>query len=132
MAPLLSQDWIGQLSALKPNWDSYGGSPITEAALATVGSISVVPCSSGGIQLETHRDGFDIEIEIGPDGYIISAISVESSHCARRADADTARLEYFFSPGCKLDINGYMQGVREGWTVDQWREYIDAAMKAQL
>jgi hypothetical protein len=62
---------------------------------------------------------------------LYEGISAEMSHCASQADADTARLEYYFSPGCRLDINGYMQGVREGWTVDQWRAYIDAAMQGR-
>ena len=69
-APLLCEDCRGLLSALEPGWDSYRAVPITSEALATVGRIAVVPCGNGGVQLEIHRDGLDIEIEIGPDGRI--------------------------------------------------------------
>lgn len=69
-----------ELSLLKDNWDSYGGKPITELALAEAQLLlkalvaiqavepSVVPCSNGGIQLEWHRNGYDLEIEISPLG----------------------------------------------------------------
>jgi hypothetical protein len=67
-APLIREDWKGRLSSLSPDWDGYGSVPVTEAALATVGEIAVVPCSGGGVQLEMHRDGFDIEIQIDRDG----------------------------------------------------------------
>jgi hypothetical protein len=72
--PLLSEDWKQQLLALETGWDSYKARPITQAAIETLGQFSVVPCSSGGIQFEIHRDGFDIEIEIDPNGKIESAI----------------------------------------------------------
>lgn len=40
----------------------------------TIGAFSTVPCSDGGIQLEIHQDGYDIEICIGPDGIIESVL----------------------------------------------------------
>jgi hypothetical protein len=60
------------LRDLKRDWDSYGAAPIDERVIQKAyeiwrqvsGSWSVVPMSNGGVQLEQHRDGFDIEIII--------------------------------------------------------------------
>jgi hypothetical protein len=60
------------LENLPPNWDSYGAVRIHPAAIrkafdmkkGLTGSWSVVPCSDGGVQLEQHAGGFDIEITI--------------------------------------------------------------------
>lgn len=47
---------------------------------------------------------------------------------ALRADAE--RLEWYFGPASKADwLDTFMTGVRENWTVDQWRAAIDAAME---
>lgn len=75
-APLLGSAWQIQLGNLKPDWDSYGAPAISKDAIATLEHFAVVPCSDGGIQLEVHRDGFNIEIEIAPDGTITQAIGV--------------------------------------------------------
>lgn len=62
------------LASLKENWDSYGGSPITEKALRIARLMltapTIVPMSCGGIQLEWHKNGMDIEIAINEDGVI--------------------------------------------------------------
>lgn len=45
---------------------------------------------------------------------------------------DAERLEWYFSPDSLEDryfVDAYCQGVKERWTVDQWRAAIDAAMK---
>ena len=67
---------------LKANWDSYGAAPVdrftVELALdilfatmqSTSPSPSVVPTSCGGVQLEWHTGGIDLEIEIEPAGLI--------------------------------------------------------------
>ncbi len=70
-APTLGGGWRQTLLALEEDWDSYGAVPIAVAALETLAGFSVVPCSSGGIQLEVHRDGYDIEIEIDAVGRIV-------------------------------------------------------------
>ncbi len=69
-----------ELSLLENNWNSYGGKPITKLALVRADLLLkalqaiqavepfICPCNDGGIQLEWHRNGFDIEIEIAPDG----------------------------------------------------------------
>ena len=66
---------LGALLRLGPGWDSYGSSPIDPhcvvAAIEMAFTIlrddspipSVVPTSRGGLQLEWHRGGVDLEIE---------------------------------------------------------------------
>lgn len=53
-------------------WDSYGADPIQDAALDAADALyarwQAVPTNSGGVQLELHTSGWDIELEIGPDG----------------------------------------------------------------
>ena len=65
---------------MQENWDSYEASPIHESAILRAFNIlseivnpsfslpapSVVPTAKGGIQLEWHRNGVDLEIEIYP------------------------------------------------------------------
>jgi hypothetical protein len=70
---------FAELLALPHNWDGHGGDSIApeavEAAgrfLATVMSSStpaptIVPTSSGGLQLEWHRGGFDVELLFGDE-----------------------------------------------------------------
>jgi hypothetical protein len=67
---------ISQIGDLKENWDSYGARPIdprcAEAAANLLWAVLdsstpkpfVVPTSRGGIQLEWHRAGVDLELEI--------------------------------------------------------------------
>lgn len=67
---------------LNTNWDSYGAAPVdrftVELALDILFAImqrtsplpSVVPTSCGGVQLEWHTGGIDLEIEIEPAGSI--------------------------------------------------------------
>ena len=73
-APQLREDWQQRLALLGPGWDADGGKAITSKAIETLGRFAAVPCSDGGIQLEVHRAGYDIEIEIGPDGRIASVL----------------------------------------------------------
>ena len=80
-APLIGTKWAGRLLALKPNWDSYGAPRISRDAISTIEHFATVPCSDGGIQLEIHRNGFDIEIEVGPDGAIQGALVAREKQC---------------------------------------------------
>jgi hypothetical protein len=73
-APTIGQDWRSVLESLKPGWDSYDALPISSAAMDTLQSFSVVPCNDGSIQIEIHRDGINIEIEIGADGTLGSVL----------------------------------------------------------
>lgn len=70
---------IEALMALGADWDSYGGYPLRPgAALHAVQLLaailandvpapSVVPTSTGGVQLEWHESGADLEMEVNPD-----------------------------------------------------------------
>lgn len=66
-----------RLRQLQPNWDSYGAGPLDPRCIEGAarmladlknagwhGPWSVVPCSNGGVQLEQHCYGIDIEITI--------------------------------------------------------------------
>lgn len=65
---------VSHLTALRPNWDSYGARPIdATSATRVVGFLldhaygglsapSVVPMTDGGVQIEWHRQGIDLEI----------------------------------------------------------------------
>jgi hypothetical protein len=67
---------ISRLGELKANWDSYGGRPIDPycamAAIQFVLSVlgpsiptpAIVPLNRGGIQLEWHRRGVDLEVAV--------------------------------------------------------------------
>ena len=67
---------FAKLNNLQPNWDSYGGLHPTQEAISVAKGLAnallslphVVPVATGGVQLEWHVAGFDIEIEVGPDG----------------------------------------------------------------
>lgn len=72
-APQIGEDWQNRLLALGVEKD-WEGSQITPEAISTVEQFCTVPCNDGGIQLEIHRDGFDIEINIGPGGRIEAAL----------------------------------------------------------
>ena len=71
------------LLELEAGWDSYGGQPINpncvKASLELASTVlrddspnpSVVPTSRGGIQLEWHTGGVDLEVEIVSPSRII-------------------------------------------------------------
>lgn len=74
-APTLGEAWQSGLRLLPKDWNSYGSKEITQAAIKSVESFATVPCSGGGIQLEVHRDGWDIEICIDAEGRIESVLT---------------------------------------------------------
>ena len=61
-----------RLLALPDNWDSYGAPKIdpatVERARAWLDGGNVVPCSDGGVQLEWHSEGVDVEVTFRADG----------------------------------------------------------------
>lgn len=71
---------LADLLTLPVNWDTYGAPPIewivAKQAFQLMSDILdvedpapwVVPMSNGGIQLEWHENGSDLEIEIEPEG----------------------------------------------------------------
>lgn len=70
---------IQTLMAFGADWDSYGGYPLRPGvalhAVRLLAAIldndvpvpSVVPTSTGGVQLEWHQSGADLEMEVKPD-----------------------------------------------------------------
>lgn len=69
---------FADLITLEPKWDSYNGNPIERTAVekamalldallgATSPAPSIVPLSSGGLQVEWHRHDHDLEIVFEP------------------------------------------------------------------
>ena len=78
---------LNSLLALPMNWDSYGASPINSECVsyalqllrstmkADTPAPAVVPTCAGGIQIEWHTRGIDLEIEIRSPGR--SSVSYE-------------------------------------------------------
>lgn len=77
-----------ELLQLPEGWDSYDAYIITDAAIAGAAEIlvrlqlpletsppSVVPGSSGSVQLEWHEGGVDVEIHISPTGSVTAFLS---------------------------------------------------------
>jgi len=57
----------------QPNWDSYGSQPISPAAIDAAAKFlgyrwQAVPCPDGGVQLERHDSGYDIEVTFDVNG----------------------------------------------------------------
>jgi hypothetical protein len=69
---MLTDDWPLILRGLAPGWDSHAAIKISEHAIRTLANFHVVPMNDGGIQLEAHCGGKDLEIEINPAGQICS------------------------------------------------------------
>jgi len=77
---------INQFLSLDTNWDTYGGKPTTEVAARKAMNIitsllsegarapAVVPVNNGGVQIEWHNGGWDVEIEVHPDGSVSTFI----------------------------------------------------------
>jgi hypothetical protein len=87
---------VAFLRKLKPGWDSYGASAISEAAIKTAEALlhpcQVVPCGDGGVQLEWA----DYTVSIGPDGRLLEdaqdeALSAKDAEIAS-VKAGLARL----------------------------------------
>ena len=76
-APRLGQNWQDHLRSLEKGWDREIADPISDAAIKSVESFSVVPCFGGGCQLEFHRDGFNVEIEVAADGPVESVLLIQ-------------------------------------------------------
>lgn len=67
----IGEDWREQLGLLRPGWDSYKAAVISRKAMDTAAiSLQVVSVVDGGLQVELHRDGYDLEIYFSPDGTV--------------------------------------------------------------
>lgn len=84
------------LRRLEPNWDSYGGQPVARFALDAsaqflsgllhqgVPAPSIVPTGRGGVAFEWHRPGFELNIEMAPDGELVSAYYFDGANESER------------------------------------------------
>ncbi len=61
---------VAHLATLQQGWDSYGAGPLSPAALAVADAFWVVPTADGGVQLEMHAGGMEIEISVNPAGQV--------------------------------------------------------------
>lgn len=70
---------VSDLTALAPDWDSYGAKAVNadaaidavqlllKIAYPEISAPSIVPLADGGLQLEWHRGGIDVEIVLSDD-----------------------------------------------------------------
>jgi hypothetical protein len=77
---------VNALLALRRGWDSYGALPTSEHVARKAIDIlidlvgegarmpAIVPASNGGIQLEWHNSGRDVEIEIDATGAVTAYV----------------------------------------------------------
>ncbi len=63
---------LEELKALADGWHGPKSKAITSAAIDTADNMTPVPCSDGGLHLEMHAGGVDIEITINPEGHVTS------------------------------------------------------------
>jgi len=61
---------LNELARLEADWDSYGAPPLTEAALRTADALVFIPTGEGGVQIELHAAGAEVEVTIGDDGHV--------------------------------------------------------------
>ena len=63
---------LKHLQSLVDGWNGPGSKAVTAEAIETAANMRPVPANEGGIQLELHAGGVDIEIRIDPDGTVKS------------------------------------------------------------
>lgn len=79
---------ISALEGLKPGWNGHRAPAVSARALfnakriaqylPSLDTIAVVPTNRGGVQLEWHGDGLDVEIEVHSDGSATCLVEDES------------------------------------------------------
>jgi hypothetical protein len=101
---------IENLTTLARDWNSYGSHPVTaEAALAAVrflldtayrelGAPAIVPLPDGGVQVEWHRGGLDVEIAFSEDEPGIYVEDHETGQSFVRSLGEAATLLVQLSP----------------------------------
>lgn len=91
---LIELDRIAAEPSLRQHgWDTYGSEPLDDRAIAAARTFlrypwNVVPCPGGGIQLEMHASGFDIELEFAADGSVESAYAEVASSQASEGEGE--------------------------------------------
>lgn len=61
---------LNELARLGPDWDSYGAPPLTEAALTAADRLVFVPTGDGGVQVELHTAGSEVEFRLSSLGAV--------------------------------------------------------------
>ena len=86
-------DLLNTLLALDEDWDSYGARKVSMESASTAIKIllyimeddtplpSIVPKTSGNVQLEWHRSGIDLEVEVTPSGKFSMFYEDERDNC---------------------------------------------------
>ncbi len=101
-------DRLHHLGSLAPNWDSYDAVPVQGTAaveamrlLAQILTFDVptptlVPTSSGGLQLEWHQDEAELELDVHPNGAVEVFLSMPNNQTWEGPLANSRwRLEAF-------------------------------------
>ncbi len=70
---------LEELRSLGDGWHGPGSKAPTVAAIETADNLTPVPMSNGGLQLELHAGGMDIEITINPDGQVVDVYAARAS-----------------------------------------------------
>lgn len=97
------------LRELPENWDSYGARQVTvqsfETALLLTSRISegsplpsIVPTPTGGVQLEWHLFGIDLEVDITPEGNYSMSFEDETGEIKPFEDYPDFRSAENFGP----------------------------------
>ena len=66
--------WPIAMRALSRGWDGDNAPPISSAAINTVEALEVTPTHTGGLQVELHCGGLDLEIEVAHNGQVESVL----------------------------------------------------------
>ena len=70
MNPERYSDSLDRIKNMPKGWNYGCGGPPTQEAMDTASYFSPCPLDDGGIQIDFHAGGIDLEIEIGPDGKV--------------------------------------------------------------
>jgi len=116
--PLAIERWqvellgrIGRLLELPSNWDSYGARPVSRDFLRYALEVlrvimrpgtplpALIPTSLGGIQIEWHTRGIDLEIRVQSTSQIHVSYEDQRNGLEGESDltSDLARLDEFVS-----------------------------------
>lgn len=96
-----------ELAALPRGWNSYDARPVSAKALhgaieflleyaaPDVDRPALVPTVRGGLQLEWHNNGLDVEVEVAPDGHV--CFFAEDAAAERTVEVELAGKEEWIS-----------------------------------